>query len=56
MGYISIKMDSYDLESNRKVIENQILNKVQSTYFQLGRGIEMMWPVTKITTVHRRNI
>ena len=34
-------MDSYDLESNTKVVENQILNKVQSTYVQLGCVMEM---------------
>ena len=34
-------MDWYDLESNTKVVQNNILNKIDSTYFQLGRGIEM---------------
>ena len=33
-------MDSYDLESTTKVFQNQILNQRESTYFQLGRGIE----------------
>ena len=34
-------MDSYDLESNTKVVQNHILNKMVSTNFQLGRGIEI---------------
>ena len=34
-------MVSYDIESNTKVIQDQILNKKKSTYIQLGRGIEI---------------
>ena len=40
-AYINIKMDYYDLDSDTKVVQNQILNKIDSTYFQIGRGIEM---------------
>ena len=40
-AYVNIKMDSYDLESNSKVVRDYILNKIKSTYFQLGRGIDM---------------
>jgi hypothetical protein len=40
-AYINIKMDSYELESNTKVGQNQILNNIASTYFQLVCGIEM---------------
>ena len=38
-AYINIKMDSSDLESNTKVVQNQILNKIKSTSFQFGRGL-----------------
>ena len=38
-AYINIKMVSYDLESNTKVVQDEILNKIKSTYFQLGRGM-----------------
>ena len=41
LANINIKIDSYDLESDTKVVQNQILNKKKSTYFQLVSGIEM---------------
>ena len=40
-AYINIKMESSDLESDTKVVQNKIRNKINTTYFQLGRGIEM---------------
>ena len=40
-AYIIIKMESSDLESDTKVVQNKILNKINTTYFQLGHGIEM---------------
>ena len=40
-AYINIKIVSYDLKSNSKVVQNKIMNKIKSTYFLLGRGIEM---------------
>ena len=38
---VNIKLDSYDLESNTKVVQNTILNQKKSTLFQLEHGIEM---------------
>ena len=34
-------VDSYDLGSNTKFGQNKIMNKMTSTYFKLGHGMEM---------------
>ena len=44
------KMDYYNHESKSKVIQDEILNKMISNNFQLGHGIKMGWPLTKITS------